>query len=70
MMFLIRDWTQEPEWSGFEGGSKYKNEQTSLTSSFGIIQKAFEKTECFLLQPPGQKVAGSGMASTINIAGI
>jgi len=68
-MFLIRDWDQEPEWTGFNGGFQYMQEQSKLTSSFGKIQEAFEETKCFLLQHPGRKVSGSGSASSIKIAG-
>ena len=69
-MFLIRDWNQEPGWAGFRGGSEYLKEQYDLTRSLGNILEAFESTNCFLLQHPGQKVAGSGEASTIHIAGM
>jgi len=69
MIFLIRDWNQEPGWERFKGGCQYMQEQTKLSSSFGKIVEAFEETNCFLLQHPGLKVSGSGTTSAIKIAG-
>ena len=69
MMFLVRDWTMEPDWKGFEGGDEYMQEQSSQTTSFGNIRDAFEDAKCFLLKHPGLKVSSSGSVSQIKIAG-
>jgi len=69
MIFLIRDWNQEPDWEGFGGGFNYMQEQARLTKSFEKILEAFEETKCFLLQHPGLKVSASGSTSAINISG-
>ena len=68
-MLLIRDWSLDPELVGLEGGLKYLEQESLLSRSFGNIQQAFEKTNCFLLQHPGKTVSGSGKASTISIKG-
>lgn len=64
-LFLLRDWTNDEEYSfGFEGGKEYLKKvlQTNAdrsTEHLGVRQSIvtlFDKITCYLLPPPGEKV--------------
>ena len=59
---MIRDWQLGAnEWSGFEGGERYLQED--LYPHSYTVKHAFDVIQCFLLSHPGPSVAARGTES-------
>ena len=75
-MILVRDWSLDPSWTGFEGGAKHlkgklesKAKGASASASKIDILDAFERKECFLMSYPGGAVASSGDSVVVRVRG-